>query len=230
MNIDSLIYYPQDNTNNDIKYYHGVPAVTSSKLDPKKPLVIFYHGNACSSGQMVSMVQKLSDNYMIPEYPGYSGVGPCEEGTTVGIIRHVDALAEWLSKNKMKVHIIGQSIGTGPACMLADKLPRRVVSSLQLLSPFTTLSQVINDYSLFVGYLVPSYYYNNLACLKKLVAYCPINIYHGTDDTTISASHSETIQEHIGKSSNLKLYLLENVNHNNIWNNHVVKTISQFLD
>lgn len=228
MNIDSWLYYPVKQQSNKLSRFNGVYA--ASRIDnKKKPVMIYYHGNACSSEQCLGLARDLSNNYIIPEYPGYCGTPVCDDGTTVGIINDVHRLANWIQKNKVKVHIVGQSIGTGPACILADILPHNLVCSLQLITPFTTLAALINDYTWFGGYLVPEYYYDNMARLGRITGRCPLNIYHGTDDRVIPVSHALTLREALGEGYT-KTYILEGLVHNDIITPYVFGIMRAFLD
>lgn len=218
-----------ESDNIDLVILNGVYVLTS-QLDIKKPITIFYHGNACSVRQSESLVQTLTNNYIIPEYPGYSGTEIYSMGITKGIINGVRDLSEWIIKTKLTVHIIGQSIGTGPACLLAELIPRRQLRSLQLITPFTTLSELINYYTYFCGYLVSDYYYDNINRLMKLSAYCPINIFHGTKDNVIPVTHSMKIKDKIGECGNVQVYIIEGLNHNDIWTQEVCDKVKQFMD
>uniref|UniRef100_A0A6C0JAC9 Serine hydrolase FSH domain-containing protein n=1 Tax=viral metagenome TaxID=1070528 RepID=A0A6C0JAC9_9ZZZZ len=239
MNIDYLIYYPVNGTSSiplrTISFDLGTKLNYIGNIDSLNPgitkAVIYYHGNATSSDSINSLISNLYPKYIIPEYPGYKGAFPCKNNLTVTetILEGVNTLAQWLYKHKIKVHIIGQSIGSGPACKLASSLPKKLLLSLQLITPFININDLINDYTLFGGYLISDYYYNNLEELRKIISYCPINIYHGNFDTIINIKHSTQIQNQLKNNINLKMYIT-NTNHNDILTPYVLKIIKNFLD
>lgn len=226
MNLDMILYVPPDMPPgpNCYKKLNGVHCITDVN-DSDKLVVIFYHGNADTSVNALELVKTFGHKYIIPEYPGYDHVPSHPSGTTAGINHDVDQLAKWIRSNKVKVHIIGQSIGTGPACKLACLVPRKLLKSLQLLSPFTSISDLANDYTWGFGGFFIDTHFDNIGCLAKIDGYCPINIYHGTKDDIIPVRHTEAIKSDI----KCKVYIYEDTYHNDVIGK-CLQTLKSFLD
>jgi hypothetical protein len=128
---------------------------------------------------------------MYIEYPGYS-LHPKSVTSTAYILGDVERLSQWIHENKYKVHIVGQSIGTGPACYLAHLLHKtKLVKSLELITPFVNMYRLAMDRASIFGILVYNYYPND-QYLKEIageIGKSKIIIHHGTDDEIIPYSH-----------------------------------------
>lgn len=87
---------------------------------------------------------------------------------------------------------MGRSIGTGPATWLAAK---KIVSSLILVSPFTSLRGVVKDLvGNFAKYLIKERF-DNADYMQSV--YCPTLLIHGKRDQLIPYSHSITLSSNI---------------------------------
>ena len=214
MNIDTYLYMPPSPSYNAQHPYYKVspvPHLGKYNIGSKK-LTVFYHGNATDSGRMaLRILDTLGDNIILPEYPGYGIYKPGLSCDTSIILDDVTKLAKWLIDQKYDVHVIGESIGTGPASSLAKKLSYKGrLVALHLLSPFYSLKRLANDYTcLGLGHLVYDSYpnYHNIDRIKR-----PVFIYHGKDDSIISYQHALQLS----KKANVKLYSYH-CDHNDIW-------------
>ena len=90
-----------------------------------------------------------------------------------------------LGFKKQNILILGRSIGTGAATELALK---REIGVLALISPFTSLKDVVKEMvgSFFKFFLKERF--NNIENISKIN--CPTLIVHGTIDSMIPVEHS----------------------------------------
>jgi len=219
MNIDYFIYQPPyRKRGRNMFFNYPVPHYTVGKGD----LHIFYHGNATDA--LISLnndVRNKQGKYMYIEYPGY-GNHPNDEVSTSVILTEVSLLAEWIIKGKYNVHIVGQSIGTGPACYLAYLLHTSgLIKDVELVTPFSNMNRLATDYTYLLGYFVWNCYPNDKYLEEIIkagyVTRDKIIIHHGTNDQIISYNHAKTLSCY----GTLKTY--KGATHNNIpW-----KTISR---
>jgi hypothetical protein len=105
-------------------------------------------------------------------------------------VKMFDFLEKTLGFPQNNIFIFGRSIGTGPASYLASKRPN--AKMLILLSPYTNLKAVAND---FVGFLSIFFKdrFNNLKCMETVN--CPLIIIHGKQDNIIKVCHSDKLYE-----------------------------------
>ena len=87
-----------------------------------------------------------------------------------------------------KIVIVGRSIGTGPACHLAAKYN---IAGLVLISPFTSIKEVVSDMVGSIGSMFVKDRFNNLDKFSKLTS--PVMLIHGAKDSLISPKHSEKL-------------------------------------
>ena len=190
------------------------------------PITIYYHGNASSSDQVEYMVKQMSsDQYIIPEYPGYRTVPENQSGITEGIVEDVYKLGLWIKQHAIPVHIIGRSIGTGPASLLAAYLlDTSLLKSVHLISPFSSVRKLVDEYTLIFGCLVPPNYFNNISTLKSLSKDTRLYIYHGLLDQVITPSHTHDIVKQIGMLHTY-INLYPSMDHQNILSNNIFDQI-----
>jgi pimeloyl-ACP methyl ester carboxylesterase len=172
--------------------------------------VLYFHGNATDAPGCIEECQflanKLGATVMAVEYPGY-WVYNRHRPDASQIKR--DAIAVLSELNKTipfsKIIVIGVSIGTGPAAILA-KYPLR---GLLLITPFTSIRDLAYSYVGHFSFLL-SDSFNNLDSLSK--PQCPILVAHGTSDTIIPHEHALTI----AKKTGCKLLTIKGASHNGI--------------
>lgn len=120
----------------------------SSALDRHKT-VIFFHGNAASRAApfrvqfLTSWSSKLAVNVLAIDYRGYGdseGI-PSEEGLAID----GRAAWDWAIANGARpdsIVLVGQSLGTGVAAKVADRLSREgAIFSLLIIQSLTGLAQ-----------------------------------------------------------------------------------------
>lgn len=112
---------------------------------PANRLVIF-HGNAGYALHREHYFAGFGDlddsrtwEVLIFEYPGY-GARPGKIGEASFIAAGARAL-ETLTADPRPIYLLGESLGSGPACALAARFPQRI-AGLFLLTPFASLRGV----------------------------------------------------------------------------------------
>jgi uncharacterized protein len=134
--------------------------------------VVVFHGNAGYAlhrdyfvDGFLSLNGQSSWTIYIFEYPGYGARPgrPSEEKlkSTAG-----DAVKGLFKKQYSRIFLVGESIGTGVACHLANKFPERI-DGLLLITPFTSFVDVgQKHYPIFPVGLLLQERYNNLEALQ----------------------------------------------------------------
>lgn len=182
-----LLYYPtHDSGSHGLSEWRQDGRLIGYAREVQSPrnVWLLLHGNG---GQATDRVYALpffsrSDSVFIVEYPGY-GARPGSPSRTA-----IDAAAreayELLRKRfgKTPVCVVGESIGTGPASMLATEPhpPDKIV----LITPFDTLSRVAAYHLPFMpARLLLRDNWNNVASLKSYNG--PLEIFAARDDHII---------------------------------------------
>jgi pimeloyl-ACP methyl ester carboxylesterase len=190
--------------------------------EKKHPLIIVGHGNGDVIDRWLSVVSKLREigiGVLLVEYPGYgrSDGRPNEKDITNVFIKSYDLIISKPEINKNKIILLGQSIGGGAICALANNRPS---NALILISTFTDVGVLAAQYYL-PKFLVKDRF-DNLAVVSKYEK--PILIVHGRNDNLIPFSESEKLNS---VALNSKLITL-NGGHNMIkkwrpfWENIVI--------
>jgi len=199
-NMDRFIYLPPSSKVYERRYFHREP-VPHFRVDgdTSAPIYVFYHGNATDAYHSRGLIHNNSTQLYI-EYPGYS-LHPDTSVSTTGILRDVEKLSEWIKNTRQRVHIIGQSIGTGPACYLAYLLrDSSLLSGLDLVTPFTNICGLVGEYVPFGSFIVPNCYPNDYHLSEiissKGLAIDDIVIHHGTNDEIIPYSHAVNLSKY----------------------------------
>lgn len=152
---------------------------------PKRPTIIFFHGNADSlAGSQVATIGLAKAGYglLLPEYRGYGGNpgSPSEDGLN----RDAEAAADFLRQRGVAdgtMIAYGNSLGSGPATALAT---RRPLGGLVLVSAYTSLAGIVASHvaPLPVRALVFDRF-DNLAKLRTSAV--PVLVIHGDADRVI---------------------------------------------
>jgi hypothetical protein len=235
-------------TSNHPTYY--TQPVPHLLLIGKLDTIIIYHGNASDSEIMSRWASLFNNNgrghtVILVEYPGYGPYsGPPDRSVVHNdvykLAKHIyrpnqrlrssSSLSSSSSNlSSRRYHIIGQSIGTGPAALLATQLHKlgKIPASLTLITPYTCISDLAGDIvgnvvgpvgpvGPVVRMLCNTFMYNDFTpfeyCqnLRHSLPHLPIYIHHGTKDEIINYSHAKQF-DNIG--CNLKTY---DCSHNDI--------------
>lgn len=154
-------------------------------VDPDRPTVVYFHGNAGHIGYRAVIVKPLLEKgygVLLLTYRGYSGNPgkPSEEGLYHDARAAMQYLLDERIPSRCRV-LYGNSIGASVAMQMATEYQ---VGAVVLQSPFTSLADVGHvHYPFFpVKWLIRDRY-DSVAKAKKLQA--PILILHGDDDRII---------------------------------------------
>lgn len=164
------------------------------KAENSKGLIFYLHGNGGaldSWGDIASTYTNLGYDIFILDYRGY--------GKSEGYIESEDqffsdvkkSYAELLKRyDEDAVIIMGYSIGTGSAAMLASlNNPKLLI----LKAPYYSLNNVIDGRVPFMPDFLRKYKFETYKFLENVK--CPIYTFHGTKDRVIPYSNSEKLKE-----------------------------------
>ena len=150
------------------------------------------HGNAGQAADRVYALPCFSehDSVFILEYPGY---GLRKGKPSKASFDAAAAQAYKLLRSAFPGHpicIIGESIGTGPACMLAAQSPPP--NKIVLIVPFDKLASVAADHAPYlpVG-LILGKTWDNVRSLSDYKG--PIEIFGALDDQVIKMEHAKNL-------------------------------------
>lgn len=182
--------------------------------EKSRGIVLFLHGNAENLKEWFTNPDFwISSGYdvLMIDYRGY--------GKSTGSIDseeqlHSDALAAWNYINEQyagkKKVIYGRSLGTA----LAAKLATEVTSDLVVLvSPYTSMKDMANEYYPWVPSVVLRYPLENDRYLSQITA--PILLLHGNHDQLIDIKHS---QELVTLNHRARLIEIPDAGHGDIHN------------
>ena len=154
------------------------------------------HGNAGQAGDREYVLGRMSDqdSLYVLEYPGYgSRAGkPCLESMNQAA---AEAYRLLRTRNPdTPVCVLGESIGSGPACMLArEKIPP---DKIVLVVPFDSLASVASEkMPLLPVRLMLRDGWDNVASLKHYAG--PVEIFGATDDTIVPVAHAKALASQV---------------------------------
>jgi len=159
-----------------------------------KPRTIWLlaHGNAGQAAGRGYVLRCLApeDSLYVLEYPGYGfrEGAPSKKAMDDALLQAYTLLC---SRNPgIPIGVIGESIGSGPACMLAQAKPAPV--KIILFVPFDTLASVASEKMPFlpVGLMLRDAW-DNRAALEHYDG--PIDIFGAIDDSVIPFEHAKRL-------------------------------------
>lgn len=152
--------------------------------------LLYSHGNAEEIGDQTELLDALAQsgmNVLAYDYPGYglSAGKPTEQGC-YDAAEHAYA---FLTRDKQipssTITVLGRSLGSGPACYLAEKYP---VKGLIFESGFLSAPRVVTRVRLLpVDPFPNSHRIRHISCPKLFI--------HGTEDAVISFWHGQKMYE-----------------------------------
>ena len=176
-----------------------------------KGLIFYLHGNSRAMdtwGSISSNYTNLGYDIFILDYRGYGkseGKIESEEQFFTDIQTAYDKLKTLYHEDR--IVIIGYSIGSGPAAMLASNNDQR---QLVLQAPYYSLVDMMeHTYPLLPTSLL-NYKFETYLYVEKTD--CPIAVFHGDQDRVIYCGSSEKLSEHLKPSDTF--ILLEGLGHN----------------
>lgn len=175
-----------------------------------QPVLLWAHGNAEDIGGLepvLAMIHRRGFGVLAYDYPGYghSAGSPSESSCYDAASRAFRFLREHEGVEPARILLLGQSIGSGPACWLAE---REETGGLILISPvlsaFRTLTRIP---------ILPGDIFNNLKRIRHIDE--PLLVIHGTRDEAVPFSHGQRLHhEHPGPKRFLEI---PGAGHNDIW-------------
>ena len=179
---------PWSDGNRTIGYCREVPKA--------RTIWLMLHGNAGQAADRDYVLRCLSeqDSLYVLEYPGYG----LREGTpSRESINQAAAAAYRLLRSRnpnTPVGVLGESIGSGPACALArEKMPP---DKIVLVAPFDVLAKVASRQFPFlpVRFLLRDAW-NNVESLRHYTG--PVVIFGAKEDTIIPMAHARALASQI---------------------------------
>ncbi|MFO8026250.1 MAG: alpha/beta hydrolase [Opitutales bacterium] len=172
-------------------------------------VLLYSHGNGEDIGSirpLLSEFRKRGVSVFAYDYPGYgtSTGQPSERGVYAAAKAAFLYLTEQKNYPPESITLYGRSLGSGPACWLAERYP---VSGLILDGAFSSTFRVMTQVKLF-----PFDRFDNLAILPELD--CPVLLIHGKKDVVIPFSHA--LKNEAALKSPAKTLWIDTANHNNL--------------
>ncbi|XP_024388496.1 uncharacterized protein [Physcomitrium patens] len=161
---------------------------------PSASLTLLYsHGNAADLGQMHELFVELSVHLRINilgyDYSGYgaSTGKPSEPNTYADIEAAYKCLEGTYGIREENIVLYGQSVGSGPTCDLATRLPslRGVVLHSPILSGLRVMYPVKRTYWFDI--------YKNIDKIGQIS--CPVLVMHGTSDEVVDWTHGKQLHD-----------------------------------
>lgn len=157
---------------------------------------LMMHGNAGQAADREYVLQRMSkdDSLYVLEYPGY---GLREGSPCLKSMNQAASDAYRLLRSrypKTPVCVLGESIGSGPACALANE--RVAPDKIVLVVPFDTLESVASEKFSFlpVRFMLRDSW-DNVESLKHFAG--PVEIFGATNDEIIPIKHARALAAQI---------------------------------
>ncbi len=183
------------------------------KQSNSKGVLLYMHSNRGSIRFAQYQTRDLKNagyDIFIPEYRGYGKTGGkinSEKQLYDDVQKAYDYLKQ--SYREDQIIIMGYSLGTGFATYLAAN---NKPGHLALVAPFTSMTDVKNQFFPFIPGFLLKYKLNNLEKFSKVN--CPIKLFHGTADDVINVEFSKTLSKvHPDRTD---MYLAKGKNHRRI--------------
>jgi pimeloyl-ACP methyl ester carboxylesterase len=173
------------------------------------PTLLWSHGNAEDLGYARPLLEAFNSagfGILAYDYPGYGASSG--ESSDTSVYRSIDAVHEHalheLNLKNDQIIAVGQSIGSGPSCYLAEK---EELAGLVLITPLTSVYRVAFKYPIF-----PKDRFPNIKRIPNIST--PLMVIHGDQDTIIPQSHGKILAKlHSGKTT---FHSLQGRGHNDI--------------
>lgn len=172
-------------------------------------MIIYFHANAEDIGLSYPLLESMRTgarfNVLAPEYPGY---GTYKETTvrtkddkakpitcsSKQIREDAESIYDFVLANfknikESNIILLGRSMGSGPVVHLAAN---RKPGAIVLLSPYTSIKQVVYEKFSFFSALVTEQF-DNLSLCKDIKS--PTLLIHGQKDQLIGMDHSQKLLE-----------------------------------
>jgi len=195
----SLLYFPAHAAPSTtlVPWTDGTQTIGWRREVPNARAVwLMMHGNAGQAADRDYVLNRMSDrdSLYVLEYPGYGRREgrPCLETINLAAAQAYRLLR---SQNKDRpVCVLGESIGSGPACALArEKAPP---DKIVLVTPFDTLANIASKHFRFfpVRFLLRDAW-DNVEALRNYAG--PVDIFAATADTVIPIAHAKALASQV---------------------------------
>ncbi|MCC9168068.1 alpha/beta hydrolase [Pontibacter harenae] len=200
----------------DIIELHGL----LFKAPAPKGVVFYLHGNAGSLdtwGEIASVYTDLNYDIFILDYRGFGkseGNISSEEQLFDDVQTAYAVITQRYSESQTVV--IGYSIGTGAAAMLASvKQPKQLI----LQAPYYSLGDLMRQLYPFIPAVLLKYKFDTYRYIQNTEA--PIAIFHGGMDKVIYPGSTEKLRAHLKPTD--RVILLEGQGHNGMNDNPIYR-------
>lgn len=171
---------------------YGLLARSLGTTEPA-PLIVFAHGNGELAHWWLESFRhfrELGFAILLLEYPGYAGApgSPSAASIEESALEALDQVKDRQDIDEQRIIVYGRSIGSGVACLLAEK---RQVSALVLESAFSSLHALVKEHG-YPAFLLRDRF-NNDEIVANLDV--PVFLYHGARDRIIPFSHSQQLAD-----------------------------------
>lgn len=188
----------------------------SPRGESSAPTLVYLHGNGmqlADSASLAPLLQAEGWNVYCVEYPGYGPLSeerPGEEALIDTAEAAMTLLRTKLSVPVERTVLVGQSLGTGVAAVLAA---RGRASKLALVSPYRSIPKVASGIFpwLPVRLLIRDRF--DTESLAPEIS-LPVSVIHGTADEVIPFSHGAHLASLFPRGS---LTRVEGGHHNDLW-------------
>jgi pimeloyl-ACP methyl ester carboxylesterase len=187
-----------------------VAALWRPERSPGFPVLLWSHGNAEDAGALAPLLARLQAEgfaVLAYDYPGYglSEGSPSENGCYEAAEAAYQFLTHQQGVPPGDIILVGQSVGSGPACWLAE---RHAVRGLVLISPFRSAYRTVTR--------IPVIPWDKFVNIRRMAGIDePLLVIHGEVDRTIAISDGRAVHDrHPGPK---RFVTIPGAHHNNIW-------------
>lgn len=224
---DKLIFIKKNSKANSADDY--IPCLFYRKKLSNN-FLIYFHGNSENVFQIenygLDFRSYLEMNVILVEYPGYFLKSKNKSDPNVffdNSLKVYDWIKSTFNTSDNQIFVCGRSLGTSPAIYLSS---HRNPKALFLISPFTSLRNVVADINKYLQYFVEQIFIS-IDYIKDIKS--PILFIHGIEDNLISSLHSEQLKQKTEKNNNTKIILIPEKGHNNFeLKKDIIDNIIQF--
>jgi pimeloyl-ACP methyl ester carboxylesterase len=194
-----LLFYP---THHDSSGGFATWEVGGAKIGYCRPvnspknIWLMLHGNGGQAADRAYALPCFStnDSVFVMEYPGYGRRkgAPSKGSFDAAAVEAYISLSHAFPETP--ICVVGESIGSGPACMLANQSPPP--DKIVLVVPFDTLKSVASEHFpiLPVG-LILGASWDNIRSLRSYKG--PVEVFGAMQDTIIPVAHAKKLAESV---------------------------------
>ena len=205
-------------------------AVWTKQPRPRKPTIIYFHGNAGNLATRAQRFERLIERgygVIAMAYRGSSGSqgAPSQELITKDSQSLIKNLTKLGFRHQSKLIYYGESLGTGVAAQLATSHPP---DAMILEAPFTSITDLAaKQFPMFPIRQLMDQSWDSQTAIQNFNA--PLLILHGRDDKLIPFTHAQSIFN-ASPSQKKTLKIMPNTSHHNIWSVFGQESIYKFIN